>query len=159
MAGSGAEPVEPLAGGSWLERSQDAGPSVRLHRDCPSVRPVLGLFSEASQYPAPFAVAPSVAAPPASTPARSCSAPCRSPSPPRRCHYIPRQTPPLPRPDDGPRSLRNGATVNNHSRMGSTSITTTIWYDKPVVSSIFTLSEVDSIICGRALSGSLPSSI
>jgi hypothetical protein len=49
-----------------------------------------------------------------------------------------------------PRSSRKGATVKNRSRMGSTSITTTIWYDKTVVNSISTLSEVDSIICGRA---------
>ncbi len=39
-----------------------------------------------------------------------------------------------------PRSSRKGATVKNRYRMGSTSITATIWYDKTVVNPIFTLS-------------------
>ncbi len=59
--------------------------------------------------------------------ARSCSAPCRSPSPPRQCRHIPRQTPPPRRPGDDPVPSRKGATVKNRSRMGSTSITTTIY--------------------------------
>src|SRR5216683_4759374 len=78
----------------------------------------------------PPAAEPARTAHPAPIPsdrARSCSAPCRSPSPPRQCHHIPRQTPPPRRPGDDPVSSRNGATVKNRSRMGSTSFTTTIY--------------------------------
>src|SRR6516225_245009 len=39
--------------------------------------------------------------------------------------------------------LSDGLDIDHHHH---------IWYDKTVVNSIFTLSEVDSIICGRALS-------
>src|SRR6201997_1447424 len=52
-----------------------------------------------------------------------------------------------------PRSSRNGATVKNRSRMGSTSITTTTYgMTCSVVNPYFTLSKVDSVIFGQALS-------
>src|SRR5208282_298091 len=52
-----------------------------------------------------------------------------------------------------PRSSRNGATTENRSLMGSISITTTIYgIVNQVVNPYITLSKVDSLIPGRALS-------
>ena len=78
----------------------------------------------------PPAAEPAPRAHPAPIPsdrARSCSAPCRSPSPPPQCHHNPRRTPPPRRPDDGPVHQETAPPSKNRSRMGSTSITTTIY--------------------------------
>ena len=87
-----------------------------------------------------------------SGPARSCSAQPQSPSRPLRSHHNPRRMPPPPRPDDGPvhrekghrrKSLSDGIDIDHPHN---------IWYSNLVVNPYITLSKVDSIIYGRALS-------
>src|SRR5580693_1562672 len=83
---------------------------------------------------------------------RSCSAPCRLPSPPRQCHHNLQQTPPPPHQTTAPfvekrryrrKPLPDGFNIDHHHN---------IWYDCSVVNPYFTLSKVDSVIFGQALS-------